>query len=176
MNYAAASPRVPAIEDWYNFEEEEDYEFHDALDSHEPDANAEHKDKATLTKDDDDWLSEEIQKEVRKLEQLAKQLDEVVTPAIQAKPGPLELNTQQIKEFTEERKPLELESAKESMENSTEVASILIPTKAVPNIIPPKHHHLFEIGAGVCAKSEGANATSEGAECGGTTVVRARVC
>ena len=138
MNYAAASPRVPAIEDWYNFEEEEDYEFHDALDSHEPDANAEHKDKATLTKDDDDWLSEEIQEEVRKLEQLAKQLDEVVTPAIQAKPGPLELNTQQIKEFTEERKPLELESAKESMENSTEVASILIPTKAVPNIIPPK--------------------------------------
>ena len=75
---------------------------------------------------------------MRKLEKLAKQLDKVVKPTIKAKPEPLELEVQQIKEFMEELKPLELKSAKESMENSTEVALNHIPTKAVPNIIPPK--------------------------------------
>ena len=138
MKYAAASQRVPAIEYWCDFEKDKDYELHDALDTRAPDANAVDNDETILTKDDDDWLSEDIQEEMRKLEQLAKQLDKVVTPTIQAKPGPLELKTQQIKEFKEERKPLELEPAKESMENSTVVASIILPTKAVPNIIPPK--------------------------------------
>ena len=51
---AAASPRVLATEDWYNFEEEKDYNFCDAFDSHASDANAEHKDEAILTKDGDD--------------------------------------------------------------------------------------------------------------------------
>ena len=84
VNYAAASPRVLATDDWYDFKEEGNCKFYDALDSHAPNVNAEHKNEATLTKDDDDWLLEEIQEEMRKLEQLAEQLDEVTKPTIEA--------------------------------------------------------------------------------------------
>ena len=81
MKYTATSPRVPAIEDWYDFEEEED-KFYNALDTIMPDADKIDKDEATITEYEDDWLTDEIWEEVGKLEKLAKQLDEVVKPTI----------------------------------------------------------------------------------------------
>ena len=61
VKYAAASPRVSAIEDWYDFQEEED-EFYDTLDTYVPDADKINKDGPTRTKDEDDWLKEEIRR------------------------------------------------------------------------------------------------------------------
>ena len=43
-----------------------------------PDADANSKGEATIIRDDDDWLSEEIRDEVRKLEELTQQLERVV--------------------------------------------------------------------------------------------------
>ena len=108
---SAASPRVPEPEQ-SNFEED--------------------------VTQDDDWLSDDTKDEIQELEELAKQLDEVVAPTIKAKPEPLELKTQQIEKFKRERKPLDLDSAKKSVVNSTKVATIIIPMKAIPNIIPSK--------------------------------------
>ena len=133
---------MPVIEDWYDFEEEEDYEFYDALDTHVPDADTNSEKKVTMIKDKNDWLSKEIQDEVRKLEQLANQLDEVVKPEMKAEPEILEWETQHIGQFEMDLKPLEIESAEQSTRISsrspTSVAATSLPTKAVPDIIPPK--------------------------------------
>ena len=45
-----------------------------------PDADANSKGEATIIRDDDDWLLEEIRDEVRKLDELTQQLDRVVKP------------------------------------------------------------------------------------------------
>ena len=58
------------------------YAFHDALDTRVPDADANSKDEATIIRDDDDWLTDKIREEVRKLEQLEQQLSEIVKPEV----------------------------------------------------------------------------------------------
>ena len=45
-----------------------------------PEVDTNSKDEATIIRDEDDWLSEEIKNKVRKLEKLAQQLNEVVKP------------------------------------------------------------------------------------------------
>ena len=45
-----------------------------------PDADTNSKDEATIIRDEDDWLSEEIRDEVRKLQELTQQLDRVAKP------------------------------------------------------------------------------------------------
>ena len=62
---------MPAIEDWYDFDEEEDYEFTDALDTDVPGVDANSKDEATIIRDEDDWLSEKILDKVGQLEELS---------------------------------------------------------------------------------------------------------
>ena len=136
--------------------------------------------KEDTTKDDDDWLTDEIREEVRKLDQLEQQLSEVVKPEVNQETEQLKWKTQQIGKFKVELEQLATEAAEQfttiSDKSPTSVATIISPTKTVPNLIPPNNHHLFETKTGVCAKSEGASATSEGAERGGTIAVRARVC
>lgn len=94
------------------------------------------------TKDDDDWLTDEIREEVRKLEQLEQQLSEVVKPEVNQETEQLEWKTQQIGKFRVELEPLATEAAEQSTtisnKSPTSVATIVIPTKTVPNLIPPK--------------------------------------
>ena len=53
----AASPRVPAYKDYFNFEEEDI--FYDALDTHVPEANNK---EIIQTRTNDDWLSDDIKR------------------------------------------------------------------------------------------------------------------
>lgn len=108
-------PRVPAFKDCKEFEECQDFEedkFYDIWDMM-PEADSDGKTTETK-KEDNDWLTDDIREEVKKLEQLAQQLDKVVKPVMKAKPEQLEWEMQEIEKFRVELKPLKTAAAKQS--------------------------------------------------------------
>ena len=154
--YEAADPRVLADEKSVNTIKRDG--SIDAWDTHEP---VEEISSTECVTNNDGWLSEEIQEEVQKLERVANQLDEVVKPEKMAKieqPSQqldrvampemkanleqLEWEIQQIGQVEVDLKPLDIESAEQltriPSRSPTSVATIILPTKAFPGIIPPK--------------------------------------
>ena len=77
-----------------------------------------------------------------KIEQPSKQLDRVVKPEMKTEPERLESEAQHIGRFEVDLKSLDVETAEQSTRISsgspTSVATIILPTKAVPDIISPK--------------------------------------
>ena len=140
---AAASPSVPATEDWYNFKEEEDYEFYNALETHMPDVGANSKDEVTIIREEDDWLSEEIKNEVRKQEKLAQQLDEVVKPEASQEMEQLcwRLKAQQTGSSGGELEPEKAEDKYNAIETPPDIpksATVETPEQKASDIISPE--------------------------------------
>ena len=139
----AASPRMPAIEDWYDFEEGECYEFYDALDTHMSNADTNNKDEATIVRDEDDWLLEEIRDAGPKLEGLTQQLDRVVKPEASQELEQLcwRLKAKQTGGSGGELQPERAEDNNNTIETPPEnpkSATIETPEQKAPNTTPPK--------------------------------------